>query len=100
MPSSRCHLTIKAPSPCAIEYTVSTAFRPETIRSYILQYFTILIRVLVGISVCLALLEKLEILPTALFYRYDLVKDIAWSRFGPAAAVVLFLVLRRWHTGK
>lgn len=99
MPPSRCHLTIKAPSLCAVEYTVSTASPPESIRSHLLHYLAILTRIVIGLSVFCALLEKLAITPSVLRFQRDFGKEVPWSRFGPAAALVLFAVLRRWYTG-
>ncbi|KAL8921404.1 MAG: hypothetical protein Q9208_005730 [Pyrenodesmia sp. 3 TL-2023] len=98
MAPPHCRLSIKAPSPTTIEYTVSTASPPEELPSYCLHYLTILIRIISGILILYALCEKLAMTPLAVGLLSDWVRDVSWGRFAPLAAAALFLVTRRWHS--
>lgn len=100
MPPPRCRLTIKAPSPTTIECTVSTASPPENIRSQLLQYLAVLVRIVLGLVVICAGLQKWAVAPLLSGVQSRYVEDMPWSRFGPLAAVVMFLVFRRYHTGQ
>ncbi|KAL8748738.1 MAG: hypothetical protein Q9184_007118, partial [Pyrenodesmia sp. 2 TL-2023] len=98
MAPPHCRLSIKAPSPTTIEYTVSTASPPEELPSYCLHYLTILIRISLGILTLCAFCEKLAIAPLTLGFQSDLIRDVSWVRFVPLATAVLFLATRRWHS--
>ena len=111
------YLSTRRPSSTTVAYTVSNSVLYKTLSSRIFLYLTIFFRV----SLCII---TVAILATKAFFHYEisnplvngyhdvsgangqplLIERVAlsspWSVVGPIALVVLFLCLRRFHTGK
>lgn len=97
MPPPHCHFTTKSPSPSTVEYTVSTAFPPQSLTSHLLFYISLLIR---GVLASLILLAVVEYFAFTEFGLSEYLDGSVGSRFWPVAAVVGFLVSRRFHSGE
>jgi phosphatidylinositol glycan class H protein len=107
-------LHILAPTPSTVSFTVSTCPVPTTLAAKLGHYVGILTRLLVGLCTLALLWIKWSLgygsTPSTEALLWVLggpqtarllkaVGGVAWVYAGPAAMVVLFVVLRRGYTG-
>ncbi|KAL8642493.1 MAG: hypothetical protein Q9228_000811 [Teloschistes exilis] len=95
MPPPHCHFTTKAPSSSTVEYTVSTAFPPQTLSSHLLLYISFFVRALLASLISLAVVEYFGFVDFG-FYGY--LNGAVGSKFWAGAGVVGFLVSRRFYS--
>ena len=102
MLTTRPHLTTLRPSPSTVSYTVSTASPRQTIPAQCLHYFLLLCRILTGLATLLVLCTKATTAtpPPPLAPLSEHLARFPWVQVGPLAFTSLFLVFRRFHTGK
>lgn len=106
MLSTRPHLTTLRPSPSTVSYTVSSASPRQTLPSRLLHYLGLLFRMLLGFATLLALSAKgFDTSSAPSFFRplvplSEYLAEYPWVQIAPLALTSLFLVFRRFHTGK
>ncbi len=104
MPPPKCHFTIRGPAPTTIEYKVSTASPPLTLRAQCLQYFILLLRLLLAAVILLSISLRFTDVQDSWGVRMgrvsDYVRDVSMGWFAALALVGGGLVTRRWHTGE
>ena len=103
MLGTRPYLTTLRPSPTTVSYTVSTASRCSSLASLMLYYIVLSIRMVLGVSILTMLFVKTyeESLPYFLSqYPLAQIHDYPWSHVLPLSFCALFLVSRRFHTGR
>jgi phosphatidylinositol glycan class H protein len=114
MLTSTMHLAVRQPSPTTISYTVSNAYRRETISAHIIFYLTIILRALIFLSTLFVLGLKSELQTGGKVLgreQYDAVtaqipptvreyvEGTRWQIVVPVALGVMFLCFKRFHTG-
>lgn len=104
MLTARTHLTSHRPSPTTVSYTVSTASHLTTFPSLCIHYAVLLLRLALGLAICVALGVKLsdyefetEGLQAVFAALGEVVEDRPWSHVGPLGLLGLALVSMRWH---
>lgn len=97
MPPPHCHFTTKAPSSSTVEYTVSTAFPPQTLSSHLLLYISFSVRALLASLILLAVVEYSGFVDFGFYVYFD---GAVGSKFWAGAAAVGFLVFRRFYNGE
>ena len=104
MPPPKCHFTIRGPAPTTIEYKVSTASPPLTLRAQCLQYFILLLRFLLAALILLSISLRFIYVPNVwgsrMMWASNYVRDVSMSWFAALGLVGGGLVTRRWHTGE
>jgi len=101
MLTQRPHLTTLRPSPTTVSYKVSTASLRKTLSSQLIHALLFLLRILLGLTTFLTLLLSVFAAPfDVLNPLSDYVLQYPFSHIGALSFISLFLVFRRFHTGK
>lgn len=104
MPPPKCHFTIRGPAPTTIEYKVSTASPPLTLRAQCLRFIILLLRFFLAavilLSISLRFMHFKEVWGVGMVWASDYVKNVSMSWFAALALVGGGLLTRRWHTGE
>ena len=100
MPSIHPHLTILRPSSTTVSFTVSTSSPPQTFASHVTTWLLLGFRVLLAALTLFVLAAKyLHLHSTFFTCLSDGLDLVSWLYVCTGAAVALFLVFRRFHTG-
>ena len=100
MPSIRPHLTILRPSSTTVSFTVSTSSPSQSFASLVTIWLLSGLRVLLAALTLLILAAKyLHLHSSYLACIFNGLDLVPWPYVCTSAAVALFLVFRRFHTG-
>ena len=100
MPSIRPHLTVLRPSSTTVSFTVSTSSPPQSFASHVTIWLVSGLRVLLAALTLLILAAKyLHLHSSSLACILHGLGLLPWPYICTGAAVALFLVFRRFHTG-
>lgn len=100
--TTRPHLLTYSPSPTTTLHTVTTLPLQRTLPSTLLSHLLLLLRLTLGLTTFFILSTKyFHYTPTPLKVSWStIIEETPWSQLLPMAGMVLFLVFRRYYSGK